>query len=142
MRDLVLLKSLFQFQAIFEGFAHPFCYLVITVSVRVKSNGIYQRHINFTVHHHTLIRCDIDNLSDHAAAIFVALVFNEFALQTDGKFVDNWCIYGFGFAGSQTAAFKLVRHPVPGFNTEVVRFNHVCSICNTHSESTTGFDIL
>ena len=108
MRDLVLLKSLFQFQSIFESFAHPFCYFVIAVRVRVKSNGVYQRHINFTVHHYTFIRCDIDNLSDHAAAIFAALVFHKFAFQTQREFVDDRGVNRFRFVGGKTAACELV----------------------------------
>ena len=142
MRNLVLHKSLFQFQAVVEGFSHSFCYLVIAVRVRVKSNGVYQRHINFTVHHYMLIRCDIDNLSDHAAAIFAALVFHKFAFQTQREFVDDRGVNRFRFVGGKTAACKLVRHPVSGFNTEVVRFYQVSSICNAYGESAVCFDVL
>lgn len=113
-------KLLFQFQTVIEGFTHPFCYLAIAVGVRVKSNGVYQRHINFTVHHYTRIRCDIDNLSDHTAAVFAALVFHEFAFQTQREFIDDRGINRFRFAGGKTAVRKLIRHPVSGFDTKVV----------------------
>ena len=135
-------KSLFQFEAIPECFANALCYPVITVCVGVKGNGVHQGHVNFAVHHYTLIRRDIDDLSDHAAAVFAALVLHEFTFQTQWEFVDDRGVNRFRFAGGKPTACKLVRDSVSGFNTKVVRFRYVSNIRNTYGESAACFDVL
>ena len=72
--------SLFKLQAIFEGFSHSFAYLIITMRVRIKSNGIYQIHINLIFNHDTFICGDIHHFTDHTASIFIILIFDKFTL--------------------------------------------------------------
>ena len=78
MGDLVPQKLLFQFQAIFEGFANPFRYLVIAVRVRVESNGIYKGNIKLAIGHDAFICRGVYNPADNAAPIFIVLVFDKF----------------------------------------------------------------
>ena len=81
--------SLYLFPPVFKGFPNPLGYPVVAMSIGVESNGIDQGHIRLVAFHHAFVRRDPDDLADHAAAIFVGLVFNKFALQAQGKFIDN-----------------------------------------------------
>ena len=90
------------------------------MGVGVKCDGVDLRHINFSIHHNALVGGDIDHLADDAAAVCIVLILNELALQADREFVDDRCIDGLGFAGSQTAAGKFVGNLIAGLYAEIV----------------------
>ena len=106
----------FKCKSVFESLADSLGYFVIAVGIRVESDSVYQRHIDFTVHKDFFIGGDIYDFADYAAAIFVVLIFDELTFQTEGKFVDNRRIYCFGFACSKSAVFKLISCVVAGNN--------------------------
>ena len=103
-----------------ERLAHTLGDLVITVGVGVKCDGIDLRHINFSVHHNAFIGSDIDYLTDDAASVFIVLILDEPALQTNRELVDDRRIDGFGFACGQTAAGKFVAYFIAGLYAEIV----------------------
>ena len=78
------------------------------MSVRIKGDGVYQRHIKLAVFHNAFIRSDIDDLSNHSTAIFAILIFNKFTFETKWELVDNRGVYHLGFADGKAAAGKLV----------------------------------
>lgn len=87
------LTLFFQFQTIFECFTNTLRHLVIPMSVRIKGDGVYQRHIKLAVFHNAFIRSDIDDLSNHSTAIFAILIFNKFTFETKWELVDNRGVY-------------------------------------------------
>lgn len=91
-----------------ERLTHALGDFIIAMGVGVKGDGIDLGHINFSAHHDALISGDIDYLTDDAAAVFIILILNEPALQADRELIDDRGIYGFCFAGGQTAAGKFV----------------------------------
>ena len=78
-----------------ERLAHTLGDLVIAMGVGVKCDGVDLGHINFSVHHNAFISSDIDYLTDDAASVFIVLILDEPALQTDRELVDDRGIYGF-----------------------------------------------
>ena len=104
------------------------------MSVRIKGDGVYQRHIKLAVFHNAFIRSDIDDLSNHSTAIFAILIFNKFTFETKWELVDNRGVYHLGFADGKAAAGKLVGSPVHGFHAEIIRFYHVRVIGYTDSK--------
>ena len=135
------LTLFFQFQTIFECFTNTLRHLVIPMSVRIKGDGVYQRHIKLAVFHNAFIRSDIDDLSNHSTAIFAILIFNKFTFETKWELVDNRGVYHLGFADGKAAAGKLVGSPVPGFHAEIIRFYHVSGIGYTDSKGAACLNI-
>ena len=111
------------------------------MSVRIKGDGVYQRHIKLAVFHNAFIRSDIDDLSNHSTAIFAILIFNKFTFETKWELVDNRGVYHLGFADGKAAAGKLVGSPVPGFHAEIIRFYHVSGIGYTDSKGAACLNI-
>ena len=99
-------------------------------------------HINLAIHHDAFISSDIYDLADHATAIFIGLIFDELAFQTQREFIDDRSVNGFSLAGCQAAGSELVRCIVPGYDTEIVSFNYMSRISDAHGESASGFDVL
>ena len=135
------MELLFQLQPVLERFADTLGYFVVAVSVRVKGDGIYQRHIDFAIYHNALVCGDADDLANHAAAIFTVLIFNKLTFETQWKLIDNRGVHGFGFTGGQPAACKLVCGPVSRLQTEIIRLDQVGGICDTDGESAQCLDI-
>ena len=121
---------LFQLQAVAERLAHTLGDLVITVGVGVKCDGVDLRHIDFSIHHNALVGSDIDHLADDAASVFIVLILDEPALQADRELVDDRGIYGFCFAGGQTAAGKFIGDFIAG----TLRRNSLLPLCGQHRQ--------
>lgn len=88
---------LFQHKSVLERFACAVGHFVVSVCVRVISDGIHKRHINFTIYHDAVVCSHINDLADNAAAVLAILIFDEFAFKAQRKFVDHRCIYRFCF---------------------------------------------
>ena len=111
---------LFQRETVLEGVPDPLRDLVITVGIRIKGDGVDQRHVKLAVDHDAAVRGDIDDLSDHTAAVFARLILDEFALEAQRKLVNDRCIHGFGLACGKAAFCELVGCVVAGGNAEIV----------------------
>ena len=107
-----------------------------------RGDGIDLRHINFSVRHNALVGSDIDYLTDDAASVFIVLILDELALQTNRELVDDRRIDGFCFAGGQTAAGKFVGNFIAGLHAEIVRFDHVRSVGNADGKCAPCLDVL
>ena len=112
------------------------------MGVGVKGDGVDLGHINFSVHHNAFIGSDIDYLTDDAASVFIVLILDEPALQTNRELVDDRSIYGFCFAGGQTAAGKFVGNLVAGLHAEIIRLDHVGSVGNADGKRSPCLDVL
>ncbi len=134
--------SFLQRQAILERLADSFRDLIIAVRIGVEGDGIYKGHVDLTILHDALVRGDVYDLADHAAAVFRILVFDEFAFQTQRELVDNGSIHVLRFGGGQAAAGELVIDLVAALDAKIVRFHDMGRVRDAHGKGASGLYVL
>lgn len=111
------------------------------MGVRIKSNGIYRRHINPAVYHNAFVGGDIDNPSNHSAAICIVLIFSKFTFEKQRKLIYDRSVHGFSFTNNKPAAHDFVSGSASGFHTKIVRLRHMSGIGYTDSGNASRSDI-
>ena len=114
---------LFQLQAVFERFSDTLCDFVIAVSIRVKSDGVNQGHVQLAVHHDAFVSGDVKDFADNAYAVVVMLIFDEFAFQAKRELVDDGSVNCLRLAGCQAASGELIKHLVSGIISKMCLCN-------------------
>ena len=95
--SVIRCSMLFKHKSVLERFAYTVDHFVVSVGVRVISDGVHKRHIDFSIYHDAVVGSHINDFAYHAAAVFAVLIFDEFAFKAQREFVDHGCIYRFCF---------------------------------------------
>ena len=116
---------LLQLQSILESLSHAFRDLIIAVRVRVESDGLQGFHVHLAVFHLVGFDGGLQHLADNAKTRVVALIFNEFTLQSDGQLVDDGSINQRGFGRGETTLGELVLFGFARHDAKIVGFHHM-----------------
>ena len=114
---------------------------IVAVAELVEYKGIQLCGIDLACFvQHRLVCQHSDNFTNDMMTIYFHLVFNDFALQCQWKFLHNGSVYLFAFHSGQTTSLELVRHLVPRGNAKEIGGFDMGNVCNAQRERTVLFD--